>query len=248
MPINANAVGETGDPVKRSWTSKDGLLYAVGVGAGTDELAFTTENTKDTPQQMLPTFAVIIGGGGAPFNKIGSFNPAMLVHGEQGIELFGRDSARGRDREHRPSLGDLGQGQGCRRRDWSPTSVNVATGKPLLKTFMSALHSRRGRLRRRARPLGRPVRGCRPQARPRGHLHHARGPGSAPTACRATATRCTRIRRSPSWGLRYAPSCTACAPTASAGGHCCTRCAAATRRASRRWMRASRSPCSPETR
>ncbi|MEC9284523.1 MAG: enoyl-CoA hydratase, partial [Pseudomonadota bacterium] len=75
MPINPDAVGETGGPVKRSWNSKDALLYAVGVGAGTDDLEFTTENTNDTAQRVLPTFAVIIGGGGAPMNKIGSFNP-----------------------------------------------------------------------------------------------------------------------------------------------------------------------------
>ena len=48
MPINPKAVGATGNPTRRSWTSKDALLYAVGVGAGTSELAFTTENTKDT--------------------------------------------------------------------------------------------------------------------------------------------------------------------------------------------------------
>ena len=42
MPINPDAVGETGGPVKRSWNSKDALLYAVGIGAGTDELEFTT--------------------------------------------------------------------------------------------------------------------------------------------------------------------------------------------------------------
>ena len=46
MPINPDAVGETGGPVTRSWTSKDALLYAVGIGAGTDELRFTTENTR----------------------------------------------------------------------------------------------------------------------------------------------------------------------------------------------------------
>ena len=88
MPIDPSAVGITGEPRKNSWNSKDALLYAVGVGAGTQDLAYTTENTKDTPQRVLPTFAVIIGGGGVPFDKIGSFNPAMLVHGEQGIELF----------------------------------------------------------------------------------------------------------------------------------------------------------------
>jgi len=88
MPINPDAVGAQGGPVRRSWTSKDALLYAVGVGAGTDELPFTTENTKDLAQRVLPTFAVIIGGGGAPIDKVGSFNPALMVHGEQGIELF----------------------------------------------------------------------------------------------------------------------------------------------------------------
>jgi acyl dehydratase len=95
MPIDPSAVGAVGDAVKKSWTSKDGLLYAIGVGAGNDELPFTTENTKDVPQRILPTFAVIIGGGGAPFNKIGSFNPAMLVHGEQGIELLDEIPAEG---------------------------------------------------------------------------------------------------------------------------------------------------------
>ena len=34
------------DPVEVSWTSKDALLYAVGIGAGTEELAFTTENIE----------------------------------------------------------------------------------------------------------------------------------------------------------------------------------------------------------
>ena len=137
MPIDASAVGATGDPVKRSWTSKDGLLYAVGVGAGTEELAYTTENTKDTPQQILPTFAVIIGGGGAPFNKIGTFNPAMLVHGEQGIELYdaippeGEIESTGRV----SAIWDKGKGAVV---EMESESILVSTGKPLLKTRMSA--------------------------------------------------------------------------------------------------------------
>jgi acyl dehydratase len=85
MAIDPTAVGSEGGPAERSWTSKDCLLYALGVGAGVDELAFSTEKN----QQVLPTFAVIIGGGGVPFDKIGDFNPAMLVHGEQAIEVFG---------------------------------------------------------------------------------------------------------------------------------------------------------------
>ncbi len=33
--------------------------------------------------------AVILGGGGVPFDKIGTFNPALMVHGTEGIELYG---------------------------------------------------------------------------------------------------------------------------------------------------------------
>ena len=81
MPINPDAVGARSEPVERSWTSKDALLYAVGVGAGvTDptgfELEFTTENSNGVDQKVLPTFAVIIGMGGGAMRNIGSFNPA----------------------------------------------------------------------------------------------------------------------------------------------------------------------------
>ncbi len=87
MPLNPESVGSVSEPSTASWTSKDTLLYAVSVGAGTGELAFTTENTKDTPQQVLPTYPVVIGGGGGAMGKIGTFNPAMLVHGSQSVTL-----------------------------------------------------------------------------------------------------------------------------------------------------------------
>ena len=84
MPINHDVVGATGTPIVHSWTSKDALLYAVGVGAGIDELAFTTENSHDVPQRVLPTMAAVIGAGIAgAISAIGSFDFAMLVHGEQ---------------------------------------------------------------------------------------------------------------------------------------------------------------------
>jgi len=136
MPIDPSAVGATGDPVKRSWTSKDALLYAVGVGAGTSELAFTTENTKDTPQRVLPTMAVILGGGGAPFGKIGSFNPAMLVHGSQGIELFDEIPPEGEIESVGTCVGIWDKGKAAVV-EMESTSTLVATGKPLLKTRMS---------------------------------------------------------------------------------------------------------------
>jgi len=88
MPINPDAVGSKSDPVETSWTSKDALLYAVGVGAGHEELAYSTENTKDVDQQVLPTFPVVVGWGrGSAMGSIGSFNPALLVHGSQAVTL-----------------------------------------------------------------------------------------------------------------------------------------------------------------
>ena len=36
MPIKTDAAGATSEPAERSWTSKDCLLYALGVGAVVD--------------------------------------------------------------------------------------------------------------------------------------------------------------------------------------------------------------------
>src|SRR5580692_5086725 len=92
MPMNLDAVGSTSEPVTRSWTSTDCLLYALGVGAGAldptgYELDYTTENSAEVTQRVLPTFATIVGLGGAGRSSLGNFDPAMLVHGEQSIEL-----------------------------------------------------------------------------------------------------------------------------------------------------------------
>ena len=77
MPLDPSAVGKTGETQRRSWTSKDSLLYAVGVGAGCEELAFTTENSKGIEQRVLPTQAVILGGGGLPMSEIGDFTSML---------------------------------------------------------------------------------------------------------------------------------------------------------------------------
>ena len=84
MPINPDAVGATSGPVEQSWTSTDALLYAVGVGAGwpdpLEELAFTTENTDDEPQRILPSYGVLITQRARLRPDIGDFDPARVVH------------------------------------------------------------------------------------------------------------------------------------------------------------------------
>ena len=115
MPINHDAVGATSEPTSHSWTSKDCLLYALGVGAGTDELAFTTENTKDTPQQVLPD------RGGDPrhgrhrrHGRARRVQPGDARARRAGDRAARPDPRRGlghlRRRDHR----HLGQGQGRR--------------------------------------------------------------------------------------------------------------------------------------
>ena len=86
MPINPDAVGATGAPISSSWTSRDSLLYSLGVGAGVADLSFTTENSQNVTQRALPTLGVTLANVNAAFAHIGTFNPAMLVHGEQRIE------------------------------------------------------------------------------------------------------------------------------------------------------------------
>jgi acyl dehydratase len=100
MGLNLDAVGSTSDPVERSWTSKDALLYALGVGAGAldptgFELDLTTENSAGVQQRVLPTFTTIVGQGGGGRASLGDYDPAMLVHAEQAIRLRGEIPTEG---------------------------------------------------------------------------------------------------------------------------------------------------------
>src|SRR5512139_2915510 len=85
-PISKDLVGMSFEPVPFSWTSKDVILYALGVGAKPDgELDFVYEGKGP---KVLPTFAVIPGMlsmGGLVGNV--EINLMMLLHGEQSITL-----------------------------------------------------------------------------------------------------------------------------------------------------------------
>ncbi|ORW03973.1 MaoC/PaaZ C-terminal domain-containing protein [Mycobacterium kyorinense] len=87
MAIDPKAIGATTEPMLFEWTDRDTLLYALGVGAGTADLSFTTENSHGITQQVLPTYAVICCPAFGAAAKIGTFNWAMLLHGSQGIRL-----------------------------------------------------------------------------------------------------------------------------------------------------------------
>ena len=85
MTVDPSAVGTRIGPVRMRWTSKDCLLYALGIGAGVDELRFTTEHFD---QAVFPTYAAVLATLGPQiFRPAGTFELADMVHGEQAIEL-----------------------------------------------------------------------------------------------------------------------------------------------------------------
>jgi acyl dehydratase len=142
MPMNLEAVGSVSAPGQRSWTSKDALLYALGVGAGqTDptgfELEFTSENSQDTPQRVLPTFPVIIGMGAGGMPSFGDINWAMLVHGEQSIEVFGEIPPDGTVESVTKLVGIYDKGSGALVVT-ETESKYADTGKPAFNVRMGA--------------------------------------------------------------------------------------------------------------
>ena len=142
MAINPDAVGTTGTPVESSWTSKDGLLYAVGVGAGQDpldrrELPFVGENSIDVAQRILPTMVVTLPDVSGAFANIGSFNPAMLVHGEERIVLHREIPVEGTVSTvaEISAIWDKGKGAVV---EVTSTSTMKGESEPLFEVVMSA--------------------------------------------------------------------------------------------------------------
>lgn len=91
MAIHIENVGKTTEGEPFSWDSRDALLYALSVGAGAgnpvQNLAFTTENSRGVEQQVLPTFAAVLGGSGGSMDELGDFKLSRILHGGQSITL-----------------------------------------------------------------------------------------------------------------------------------------------------------------
>lgn len=67
-------------PYERRWNARDCIIYALGVGAGTDELAYTTDSTREHPQEVIPTFMINQGLGGRGFRQSWIGDPRLTVH------------------------------------------------------------------------------------------------------------------------------------------------------------------------
>lgn len=89
MPIDPDIVGKELKPLEFVYGNRDLILYALGIGAGAEDgdLKYVYEGEL----QALPTFGVV-----PPFPALSGIidlegveiNPAMLLHGEQYLELY----------------------------------------------------------------------------------------------------------------------------------------------------------------
>ncbi len=136
MSLDHSLVGVQGEPHERSWTSKDALLYAIGVGAGLGdplaELEFTTENSEGIEQQVLPTYGVLLAQAGSA-RSIGDFDRAMLVHAEQYVELHRPLPVAGTVRTSSRITGMYDKGSGALVESES-VAVDPASGEPVITT------------------------------------------------------------------------------------------------------------------
>ena len=140
MPLDHSLVGVPGEPQERSWTSKDALLYAIGVGAGLgdplEELEFTTENTEGVRQQVLPTYAVLLAQARTS-RSLGDFDRAMLVHAEQAFELHRPLPVEGTVRTVATVTGIYDKGSGALVASEN-VAVDAATGAKLVTSRSGA--------------------------------------------------------------------------------------------------------------
>jgi 3-hydroxyacyl-CoA dehydrogenase/3a,7a,12a-trihydroxy-5b-cholest-24-enoyl-CoA hydratase len=84
MAIDLSLVGQKLPPTTFEYNDRDVILYALGVGAGTDELQYVFERGL----KVIPTFGVVPAFPAlASLVTVGKINPVMLLHGEQRVEV-----------------------------------------------------------------------------------------------------------------------------------------------------------------
>jgi 3-hydroxyacyl-CoA dehydrogenase/3a,7a,12a-trihydroxy-5b-cholest-24-enoyl-CoA hydratase len=84
MALDLSLVGQKLPPSTFEYDDRDVMLYALGVGAGTDELQYVFERGL----KAIPTFGVVPAFPALmSLVTVGKINPVMLLHGEQRIEV-----------------------------------------------------------------------------------------------------------------------------------------------------------------
>jgi hypothetical protein len=238
MPIDlARVVGAGLPTLTASWTPDDVILYHLGLGAGvpptdTGELRYTLEDRL----VVLPSFAVIpafdVLRGLARLEGF-EVDLAMLLHGEQEVELSAPLSAAGEVSTSARVTNVFDKGKGAVV--VVETTSTDADGTPLFINRFTSFVRGEGWFGGKSGPAA--------GNEPPGHTptswssaRHCRN-GRCCTASAATATRCTLIRRTPCAVVSNARSCTGCAASASPAKRSSTRRSTARLGASRATVR-----------
>ena len=91
MALDASSAGRRLAPVERRWEWRDTILYALGVGAGTESPQFTTQNSAGVELKAVPTLAFVLGEANdeAVATLAGVEDFSTTLHAEQRVEFFG---------------------------------------------------------------------------------------------------------------------------------------------------------------
>ena len=176
MPLNPDAVGTESEPTTISWTSKDALLYAVSLGAARTSSPTRPRTRTASSSRCCRRYRSCSAVAAVRWRRSGSFNPALLVHGQQAVTLHKPLPVKGEATVVGQARRDVRQGQGRRRRHRGerdrrqrrPAAVHDA---------LVGLHPWRGRLGRRPRSVRRAERAAGAGARPSGDVPDVAGPG-----------------------------------------------------------------------
>lgn len=139
MTLDLTVIGRDMPLGERSWTSKDAMLYALGVGAGSDdsatEIEFTTENSHGVDQRVLPTYGVLLAPGG-PIEALGDIDRARLLHAGQSFQITRPLPPEGRVTVTTcvRNIFDKGKGALVERES---VSVDATTGEELIRSVGS---------------------------------------------------------------------------------------------------------------
>ena len=100
MTMYLDRVGFESEAERFAWTPRDCSLYAIAIGAGLDDVAFTTEGNTGATQLVYPSFPFAVVSALAdswpdPCFGTGDFPLERAVLGEQALELHRPVAATG---------------------------------------------------------------------------------------------------------------------------------------------------------
>lgn len=88
MSLDLTRVGVPLDPAVHTWDETTSIIYALGVGAGVDELRYTTENSDGIDMVAIPSMAVTLRGRLlAVLDTLGEIDPATALHADEHVVL-----------------------------------------------------------------------------------------------------------------------------------------------------------------